>query len=257
MYGVGGNEKLIGGVLKNRRADVVVATRFGYVRTADGGFAGISGRPDHVRQACDASLQRLNLDVIDLYYQHRVDPGVPIEETVGAMGELVKAGKVRYLGLSEAAPETIRRAHATHPISVPQTEYSLWSRQPEHAILPTLRELGIGFVPYSPLGRGMSSGVFRAATAIAADDFRRSIPRFQGEQFARNLAQLSLAWLLAQGDDIVPIPGTKRRAYLAENLGALQVTLSAAGIQDIESFMHAGAVSGERYDPSQMAGADL
>ncbi|MGU3315114.1 aldo/keto reductase [Sphingomonas sp. M6A6_1c] len=270
MYGVGRNEELVGRVVRERREWVVVATKFGKVRGADGSFRGISGRPDYVRQACDASLQRTGLDVIDLYYQHRVDPEVPIEETVGAMAELVRAGKVKYLGLSEAAPETIRRAHAVHPITALQTEYSLWTRDPEDAILPTVRELGIGFVPYSPLGRGFLTGQFRRPEDIPADDYRRDNPRFQGEAFAKNLslvqeieamaqekgctsAQLALAWVLAQGDDIVPIPGTKRRRYLEDNIGALDVTLTDDDRARIDRILPPGAATGTRYAAPQMA----
>lgn len=270
MYGVGRNEELVGRVVRERREWVVVATKFGNVRGADGSFQGIRGRPDYVRQACDASLQRTGLDVIDLYYQHRVDPEVPIEETVGAMAELVSAGKVKYLGLSEAAPETIRRAHVVHPISALQTEYSLWSRDPEEAILPTVRELGIGFVPYSPLGRGFLTGQFKSEEDLPADDYRRNSPRFQGEAFARNLdlvaeiermadekdctpAQLALAWVLAQGEDIVPIPGTKRRRYLEDNLGALDVSLSRDDLARIDQILPPGAAAGTRYPESGMA----
>jgi len=270
MYGVGRNAELVGRVVRERREWVVVATKFGNVRGADGSFQGISGRPDYVRQACDASLQRTGLDVIDLYYQHRVDPDVPIEETVGAMAELVSAGKVKYLGLSEAAPETIRRAHAVHPITALQTEYSLWTRDPEEAILPTVRELGIGFVPYSPLGRGFLTGQFRRPEDIPADDYRRDNPRFQGDAFASNLAlvteietmaqekgctaaQLALAWVLAQGDDIVPIPGTKRRHYLEDNIGALDVTLTADDRARIDRILPPGAATGTRYAAPQMA----
>ena len=270
MYGVGRNEELVGRVVRERREWVVVATKFGNVRGADGSFRGISGRPDYVRQACDASLQRTGLDVIDLYYQHRVDPEVPIEETVGAMAELVRAGKVKYLGLSEAAPETIRRAHAVHPITALQTEYSLWTRDPEDAILPTVRELGIGFVPYSPLGRGFLTGQFRRPEDIPADDYRRDNPRFQGEAFAKNLslvqeiealaqekgctsAQLALAGVLAQGDEIVPIPGTKRRRYLEDNIGALDVTLTDDDRARIDRILPPGAATGTRYAAPQMA----
>ena len=270
MYGVGRNEELVGRVVRERREWVVVATKFGNVRGADGSFQGISGRPDYVRQACDASLQRTGLDVIDLYYQHRVDPDVPIEETVGAMAELVSAGKVKYLGLSEAAPETIRRAHAVHPITALQTEYSLWTRDPEEAILPTVRELGIGFVPYSPLGRGFLTGQFRRPEDIPADDYRSTNPRFQGEAFAANLAlvgeietmarekactpaQLALAWVLAQGDDIVPIPGTKRRRYLKQNVGALDVALDDEDRARIDRILPPGAATGTRYAAPQMA----
>src|SRR4051794_17165363 len=226
MYGPFTNERLVGRAIAGRRAEVVLATKFGNVRSEDGQFLGVNGRPEYVRQACDASLQRLQVDSIDLYYQHRVDANVPIEETVGAMAELVAAGKVRYLGLSEAAPKTIRRAHAVHPIAALQTEYSLWSRDPEDEILPTVRELGIGFVAYSPIGRGFLSGQWRSIDDLAPDDWRRNNPRFQGENFQRNLdvvekieeiarakgvtpAQLAIAWVMAQGDDIVPIPGSK------------------------------------------------
>ncbi|RDE06323.1 aldo/keto reductase [Sphingomonas aracearum] len=270
MYGVGRNEELVGRVVRERREWIIVATKFGNVRGADGSFQGINGRPDYVRQACDASLKRTGLDVFDLYYQHRVDPDVPIEETVGAMVELVAAGKVKYLGLSEAGPETIRRAHAVHPITALQTEYSLWSRDPEDEILPTVRELGIGFVPYSPLGRGFLTGQFRTPDDIPADDYRRNSPRFQGEAFAKNLelvqeignmaqekgctpAQLALAWVLAQGSDIVPIPGTKRRKYLEENVGALEVTLSEDDRARIDRIMPPGAATGTRYAAPQMA----
>ena len=273
MYGVGANEELVGRVVRERREWVVVATKFGIVRAADGGMRGISGRPDYVREACDASLRRTGLDVIDLYYQHRVDPDVPIEETVGAMAELVTAGKVRYLGLSEAAPDTIRRAHAVHPISALQTEYSLWSRDPEAEILPTVRELGIGFVPYSPLGRGFLTGQIKTPDDLAADDTRRNHPRFQGDAFRRNLdlvdrigavaadkgctpAQLALAWVLAQGDDIVPIPGTKRRRYLEDNLGAPDVTLTDADLARIDDVLPPGAASGTRYPAATMASVD-
>jgi aryl-alcohol dehydrogenase-like predicted oxidoreductase len=273
MYGVGTNEELVGRVVRERREWVVVATKFGNVRGEDGSFRGVNGRPDYVRQACDASLKRMGLDVIDLYYQHRVDPDVPIEETVGAMAELVTAGKVKYLGLSEAAPATVRRAHAVHPISALQTEYSLWSRDPEDEILPTVRELGIGFVPYSPLGRGFLTGQFKSPDDLPADDYRRNAPRFQGEAFGKNLelvaaieamasdkgctpAQLALAWVLAQGEDIVPIPGTKRRKYLEDNLGALEVTLSEADLARIDEVLPPGAATGTRYAAPQMAALD-
>ncbi|WP_242098014.1 aldo/keto reductase [Sphingomonas sp. CROZ-RG-20F-R02-07] len=273
MYGLGANEELVGRVVRERREWVTVATKFGIVRGADGSARGINGRPDYVREACDASLRRTGLDVIDLYYQHRVDPAVPIEETVGAMAELVSAGKVRYLGLSEAAPETIRRAHAVHPITALQTEYSLWSRDPEAAILPTVRALGIGFVPYSPLGRGFLTGQLRTPDDLAADDTRRNHPRFQGEAFQRNLdlvgeigamaaekgctpAQLALAWVIAQGEDIVPIPGTKRRRYLEDNAGALAVTLSGADLARIDAILPPGAASGARYPDATMATID-
>ena len=270
MYGPFTNEKLVGKAIKDRRDRVILATKFGNVRSAEGGWLGINGKPEYVRQSCDASLQRLGVDVIDLYYQHRVDVTVPIEETVGAMAELVQQGKVRYLGLSEAAPSTIRRAQAIHPISALQTEYSLWSRDPEDEILPTLRELGIGFVPYSPLGRGFLTGAIASTDDFAPDDFRRRSPRFQGENFAKNLelveqvkaiadekgitaGQLALSWLLAQGDDIVPIPGTKRRKYLEENIGAATVTLTAEDIHRINAVAPQGIAAGERYPVQSMS----
>src|SRR5208283_5133849 len=238
MYGVGENEKLIGRAIAKRRGEVFLATKFGNVRAPDGAFLGVDGRPDYVRASCDASLRRLGVETIDLYYQHRVDPNTPIEETVGAMADLVRAGKVRYLGLSEAEPATLRKACAVHPIAALQTEYSLWSREPEQEILAACRELGVGFVPYSPLGRGFLTGRFKSTRDLPQDDYRRQTPRFQGENFEKNLAlldrveafarekrctpaQLALAWVLAQGEDIVPIPGTKRRKYFDENLGAL------------------------------------
>src|SRR6266571_5186364 len=262
VYGPFTNEQLVGRALKNRRERVVLATKFGNVRRPDGTWAGVNGRPEYVRQACDASLGRLGVD--------RIDPSVPIEETVGAMAELVHAGKVRYLGLSEAAPATIRRAHATHPISALQTEYSLWSRDPEDEILPTCRALGIGFVAYSPLGRGFLSGQIRRYEDLAPDDWRRSNPRFQGENFTRNLelvariaelarakrctpSQLALAWVLAQGKDIVPIPGTKRVRYLEENAAAAAITLSAAELEAIDAVFPKGAAAGERYAAGGMA----
>lgn len=264
MYGPFINEKLVGKALKGRRGAVVIATKFGNVRSEDGAYLGISGRPDYVREACDASLQRLGVDHIDLYYQHRVDPDVPIEETVGAMGELVQAGKVRFLGLSEAAPETIRRAHAEHPITALQTEYSLWSRDPEEEILPTCRELGIGFVPYSPLGRGFLTGRFQSLEDLPKDDWRRRNPRFQGANFGKNLelvaeverlaeekgvtpAQLALAWVLQQGDDIAPIPGTTNPAHLEENIAALDITFSSAELDRIDEIAPQGAAAGDRY----------
>ncbi|PZV07665.1 MAG: aldo/keto reductase [Leptolyngbya sp.] len=267
MYGPFTNEVLVGEAIKDYRDRVILATKFGNVRTEAGGWKGVNGSPEYVRQSCDASLKRLGVEVIDLYYQHRVDPNVPIEDTVGAMAELVKQGKVRYLGLSEAAPATIRRAHAVHPISALQTEYSLWSRDPEDEILPTLRELGIGFVPYSPLGRGFLSGQFTKPEDLAEDDFRRHSPRFQGENFYKNLelvekvtaiatqkgvtpSQLALAWLLAQGDDIVPIPGTKRRKYLEENVGATDISLTADELRQIEATAPKGVAAGDRY-PAQ------
>jgi len=247
----------------------VLATKFGNVRGEDGSFLGVSGRPEYVRSACDASLRRLGVDVIDLYYQHRVDPNTPIEETVGAMGELVAEGKVRHLGLSEAAPETLRRAHATHPITALQTEYSLWTRDVEAEILPACRELGIGFVPYSPLGRGFLSGEIRSTDDFAPDDWRRTSPRFQGENFAKNLAvldevvalarekgvtpsQLALAWVLAQGDDVVPIPGTRRIANLEENVAALDVTFTAIDLATLDRLAPIGVAAGERYAEAGM-----
>ncbi len=269
MYGSGANEELVGRVVRDRREWVVVATKFGITRDDDGN-RGISGRPDYVRRACDASLRRTGLDFIDLYYQHRVDPDTPIEETVGAMAELVKEGKVKYLGLSEAGPDTIRRAHSVHPISALQTEYSLWSRDPEDDILAAVREMGIGFVPYSPLGRGFLTGQIRSPDDFDTDDYRRSSPRFQGEAFQQNLdlvdavsaiaaekgctpAQLALAWVLAQGDDIVPIPGTKHRKYLEQNLDALDITLSPDDLSRIDGVMPRGAAKGTRYAAPQMA----
>ncbi|GAA5533502.1 aldo/keto reductase [Deinococcus aluminii] len=264
MYGVGRNEELVGRAIRGRRDEVVLATKFGNVRGPGGERLGINGRPEYVRQACDASLKRLGVDHIDLYYQHRVDPQTPIEETVGAMAELVQAGKVRFLGLSEASAGTLRRADAVHPITALQSEYSLWTRDPEEEILPTCRELGIGFVAYSPLGRGFLSGQFRSPEDLPPDDFRRYNPRFQGENFQKNLrlveavqemarekgctpAQLALAWLLAQGNDIVPIPGTKRVKYLEDNLGALDVHLSASDLASLEAVFPMGAAAGERY----------
>jgi aryl-alcohol dehydrogenase-like predicted oxidoreductase len=263
-YGPFTNELLVGRAIEGWRDQVVLATKFGNVRGPGGERLGIRGDPDYVRQACDASLERLGVDYIDLYYQHRVDRNTPIEETVGAMAELVAAGKVRHLGLSEASPATIRRAHAVHPISALQTEYSLWSRDPEDDVLPTVRELGISFVAYSPLGRGFLSGQIRTPEDLAEDDFRRGNPRFQDENFARNLelvervraiaddkgvtaSQLALAWVLSRGDDIVPIPGTKRRSYLEENVAAVEVELTPAEIDNIESVFPQGAIAGERY----------
>ena len=264
MYGPFTNEELVGRALVGRRERVILATKFGNQRTSDGKFLRVNGTPAYVREAAEASLKRLKLDVIDLYYLHRVDPTVPIEETVGAMEELVKEGKVRYLGLSEAAPETIRRAHRTHPISALQTEYSLWSREPEDAILPTVRELGIGFVAYSPLGRGFLTGRFQRPEDLPDDDYRRHHPRFQGENFEKNLqvlgiikelakakqvtpAQLALAWVLAQGRDIVPIPGTKRRTYLEENVAALNVRWTEEELSRIAQALPQGVTAGERY----------
>ena len=270
MYGVGRNEELVGRAIKGARSRVIIATKFGNMRGADGSFQGINGKPEYVRQACEASLKRLQVDVIDLYYQHRVDPNTPIEDTVGAMADLVRAGKVRWLGLSEAAPATVRRAHAVHPITALQTEYSLWSRDPEQEILPTLRELGIGFVPYSPLGRGFLTGQITSIDDLAPDDYRRNSPRFQGENFQKNLAllkeieaiaadrncapsQLALAWVLAQGQDIVPIPGTKRRKYLELNVAAVDLKLTPEDLARIERVMPAGAAAGTRYAAPQMA----
>jgi aryl-alcohol dehydrogenase-like predicted oxidoreductase len=270
MYGPFTNEQLVGRAIKGKREQVVLATKFGNVRSLDGAFLGISGTPDYVRKACDASLQRLGTDYIDLYYQHRVDNTVRIEETVGAMAELVTAGKVKFLGLSEAAPATIRRAHKVHPISALQTEYSLWSRDPEDDILPTIRELGIGFVPYSPLGRGFLTGQFKSFDDLPADDWRRNQPRFQGANFDKNLelvklieqmakqkgctpAQLALAWLLHQGDDIVPIPGTKRVKYLEENVGAMNVKLTPEDLRRIDAIAPKGVAAGTRYPEGGMA----
>ncbi len=269
IYGLGHNEELVGRAIRDRRSEVVLATKFGNVRGADGSFLGVNGRPEYVRSACEASLGRLKVDVIDLYYQHRVDPNTPIEETVGAMADLVREGKVRYLGLSEAAPGTIRRAQAVHPISALQTEYSLWSRDPEDEILPTCRALGIGFVAYSPLGRGFLTGQIRRFEDLPADDYRRRSPRFQGENFQRNLdlvrrveamaaekrvkpSQLALAWLLARGEDIVPIPGTKRRAYLEENAASVGIRLTPEDLVRIDEVAPKGVAAGERYPAEAM-----
>ena len=270
MYGPFKNEELVGRAIRERRDRVVVATKFGNERRADGSFVGINGKPEYVRRACDASLRRLGIDVIDLYYQHRVDPTVPIEDTVGAMAELVRAGKVRYLGLSEAAPATLRRAHAVHPISALQTEYSLWSRDPEEEILPAVRALGIGFVAYSPLGRGFLTGRFRSPDDLPEGDWRRQNPRFQGENFRKNLAlvdrirelaaakrvtasQLALAWVLAQGRDVVPIPGTTTRAHLEENAAAAAVRLSPEELAQLDAMAPRGAAAGARYPSAGMA----
>ena len=269
MYGPFTNERLVGGAVRGRRDAVVIATKFGNVRGEDGSHLGINGSPEYVRSACDASLRRLGVDHIDLYYQHRVDTTVPIEATVGAMAGLVTAGKVRFLGLSEASPATIRRAHAVHPISVLQTEYSLWSRDPEGEIFATCRELGIGFVPYSPLGRGFLTGRFTKPDDIPQNDRRKAFPRFQEENFERNLdnvrrleavaarkgctvAQLALAWVLAQGTDIVPIFGCKRRKYLEENLGAVGVRLTDADLAEIEGAAPKGSAAGPRYPAASM-----
>jgi aryl-alcohol dehydrogenase-like predicted oxidoreductase len=269
MYGVGRNEELVGRAIRDRRDRVVLATKFGNVRAPDGTPLGVNGRPDYVRSACEGSLRRLGVEVIDLYYQHRVDPETPIEETLGAMAELVRQGKVRHLGLSEAAPATIRRAHAVHPVAALQTEYSLWTRDVEDEVLPTCRELGIGFVAYSPLGRGFLTGQIKSPEDLEPDDWRRQSPRFQGENFRRNLdlvakvdaiarrkgctpGQLALAWVLAQGDDVVPIPGTKRRRYLEENAGALEVELTPDELAEIDAAMPAGAAVGARYAEAGM-----
>jgi aryl-alcohol dehydrogenase-like predicted oxidoreductase len=274
IYGPFTNEILVGKALRPHRDEAIIATKFGIVRDADGTRRGISGRPEYVRQACDASLQRLGIETIDLYYQHRIDPQTPIEETVGAMAGLVQAGKVRYLGLSEASPDTIRRAHAIHPISALQTEYSLWSREPEDEILPTLRELGIGFVPYSPLGRGFLTGQIQKPEDLTPDDWRKGSPRFQGENFQKNLdlvrkieqlaarkgckpSQLALAWVLAQGEDFAPIPGTKRRKYLEENAGAEQLDLTASDLAEIDAIAPKGVAAGERYDAGGMRAVNL
>jgi aryl-alcohol dehydrogenase-like predicted oxidoreductase len=269
VYGTGKNEVLVGKAIAGRRQDVVLATKFANVRGPKGEFLGIRGDRQYVKEACDASLKRLGVDQIDLYYQHRVDAKTPIEETVGAMAELVRAGKVRYLGLSEAAPATIRRAAQVHPIAALQTEYSLWSREPEVELLPTVRELGIAFVAYSPLGRGFLTGAFKTIDDLPADDFRRNSPRFQGENFAKNLelvakikqlavakgctpSQLALAWVLAQGPDIVPIPGTKRSKYLDENLAAAQIKFSSDELAQIDAILPSGSAAGERYAPRGM-----
>lgn len=268
-YGPFTNEELVGTAIRGRRDEVVVATKFGNQRAADGTFLRVNGRPEYVREACDGSLRRLGLSHIDLYYQHRVDPTVPIEETVGAMADLVRAGKVRFLGLSEASPATIRRAHAVHPIAALQTEYSLWSREPESEILPTVRELGIGFVAYSPLGRGFLGGRFKGPEDLAPDDWRRSNPRFAPGNFARNQAltariealaagtgitasQLALAWVLARGRDIVPIPGTKRREYLEQNAAAASVELTPGDVAELDRAFPPGAAAGERYTEAGM-----
>jgi aryl-alcohol dehydrogenase-like predicted oxidoreductase len=273
VYGVGRNEALVGKAIRDRRDKVFLATKFANVRGAKGEFLGVRGDPPYVRERCDASLKRLGVEVIDLYYQHRVDPRTPIEDTVGAMAELVRAGKVRYLGLSEASPATVRRAAKVHPIAALQTEYSLWSREPEAEILPTVRELGITFVAYSPLGRGFLTGQFKSFDDLPADDVRRTHPRFQGENFRKNLdlvkkigdlavakgstpTQLALAWVLAQGEDIVPIPGTKRLKYLDENLGALNVRLTPNEISEIDAVLPAGSASGERYHAQAMKAID-
>ena len=270
VYGPYTNEELLGRGLKGHREQVIIATKFGILRDPEKPeFRGISGQPDYVRKACEGSLRRLNVECIDLYYQHRVDPDTPIEETVGAMAELVRAGKVRFLGLSEAGPEAIRRAHAVHPITALQSEYSLWTRDPEDEVLPACRELGIGFVPYSPLGRGFLTGKIQKPEDLSEDDYRRTTPRFQGDNFQRNLdlvkrveeiarekrctpAQLALAWVLAQGNDIVPIPGTKRRKYLQENVGSLNVLLTSEDLARIEEAAPKNAFAGSRYPEEMM-----
>src|SRR5208283_2181634 len=270
VYGPHKNEELVGRAIKGKRDRIVLATKFGIVRDpANPNVRGVNGQPDYVRRSCEASLRRLDVDTIDLYYQHRVDPATPIEETVGAMAELVRSGKVRYLGLSEASAATLRRAHAVHPIAALQTEYSLWTRDPEDDVLQTARELGIAFVAYSPLGRGFLTGQFKKFEDLAADDYRRNSPRFQGENFQKNLdlvsrveqvakeqhctpGQLALAWLLAQGQDIIPIPGTKRRKYLEENAAALQLKLSTDDLHRIEEVAPKGVAAGQRYPESMM-----
>ena len=274
MYGPFTNEELVGRAIRDRRDDVFLATKFGNVRNASGEFLGVRGDPEYVRSACEASLKRLGVETIDLYYQHRVDPNVPIEDTVGEMDRLKQEGKVRYLGLSEAAPRTIRAAHATSPITAVQTELSLWSRDAEAEVLPTVRELGIGYVAYSPLGRGFLTGQFKSPDDFPADDFRRNHPRFTGENFKKNLqlveeveamarekgcstAQLALAWVLAQGDDIVPIPGTKHIKYLDDNIGALDVKLSRDDLDRLDAILPPGAAAGQRYHERGMAAVNL
>jgi aryl-alcohol dehydrogenase-like predicted oxidoreductase len=269
IYGPFTNERLVGRAIRGRRDEVILATKFGNQRGEDGSFLGVNGRPEYVRKSCDGSLQRLGVEYIDLYYQHRVDRTVPIEETVGAMADLAREGKIRHLGLSEAGPATIRRAHREHPITALQTEYSLWTRDPEDEVLPLCRELGIGFVPYSPLGRGFLTGRFRTFDDLPEDDYRRNSPRFQGENFQRNLdlvekveaiarrkkctpAQLALAWLLAQGEDLVPIPGTKQRRYLDENVRALEIELTDSDLEEIEEVAPKGVAAGERYHEAGM-----
>jgi len=274
MYGVGRNEELVGRAIRDRRDEVFLATKFGNVRGENGEFLGVKGDPAYVRSACEASLRRLGVETIDLYYQHRVDPNVPIEDTVGAMARLKEEGKIRFLGLSEAAPRTIRKAHAAHPITAVQTELSLWSRDAEAEVLPAVRELGIGYVAYSPLGRGFLTGQIKSPSDFAEDDFRRNHPRFQGENFERNIelvrevgklaeekgcttAQLALAWVLAQGEDIVPIPGTKHVRYLDDNIGALEVALSRDDLDRLDAILPPGAAAGERYAERAMAALNL
>jgi aryl-alcohol dehydrogenase-like predicted oxidoreductase len=268
MYGVGTNEELVGRAIATRRNEVIVATKFGNVRAPDGRFLGVSGRPEYVQSACEASLKRLNISIIDLYYQHRVDAEVPIEETIGAMSRLIEQGKVRYLGMSEAGPQTIRRGHATHPITALQSEMSLWTRDMEVEVLPVCRELGIGFVPYSPLGRGILTGHVKK-NEFSSTDFRRMSPRFQGENFQKNLelvsrvekmaeekrctpAQLALAWVLAKGETVVPIPGTKRRKYLDENIAALDISLTAVDLARVDEIAPPGITAGSRYPEEHM-----
>jgi aryl-alcohol dehydrogenase-like predicted oxidoreductase len=274
MYGPFKNEVLVGQAIKNRRDEVVLATKFGNQRTPDGKFLGVNGRPEYVRACCEASLKRLNVEVIDLYFQHRVDPKTPIEDTVGAMSDLVKEGKVRYLGLSEAASPTIRRANGVHPISALQTEYSLWTRDPEDELLSTVRELGIGFVAYSPLGRGFLAGQFKRPEDIPEDDFRRFNPRFQGDNFNKNLAmvrhiealaqakgatpaQIALAWVMAQGEDVVPIFGAKKRSRVEENLKALDIWLTPDELAEIDRLMPRGCTAGMRYAEQHMSAVNL
>ncbi|HWY40902.1 MAG TPA: aldo/keto reductase [Chthoniobacterales bacterium] len=270
VYGPHTNEEFVGRALKGHREQFIIATKFGIVRDPDSAtFRGINGKPDYVRKSCEGSLRRLQMDCIDLYYQHRVDPDTPIEETIGAMADLIRQGKVRFLGLSEANAETIRRAHAVHPITAVQSEYSLWTRDPEPEILPTCRELGIGFVPYSPLGRGFLTGKIQKPEDLPEDDYRRTTPRFQGDNFQHNLeivkrveeiaqekhctpAQLALAWVLAQGQDIVPIPGTKRRKYLQENVSAIDVHLNSKDLERIEEVAPKEAFAGSRYPEAMM-----
>lgn len=274
MYGVGKNEELVGKAVKGKRQQVIIATKFGNVRDEKGAFLGINGKPEYVKKACEASLKRLGTDYIDLYYQHRVDKNTPIEETVGAMSDLVKEGKVRFLGLSEASAATLEKASSVHPITALQTEYSLWSRDVEDEILPTCRKLGIGFVPYSPLGRGFLTGKFKRFEDIPEDDYRRNSPRFQGDNFQKNLelvkkieeiaakknctpSQLALAWLMVQGEHIVPIPGTKRRKYLEENIGAVDISLTKQELEEIESIAPKDIAAGLRYAAPQMSSLGL
>jgi aryl-alcohol dehydrogenase-like predicted oxidoreductase len=274
MYGPFKNEELVGRAIRGRRDQVFLATKFANVRGPNGEFLGVRGDPEYVRSACEASLKRLGIETIDLYYQHRVDPNVPIEDTVGEMARLKDEGKIRYLGLSEAAPQTIRRAHSTHPITAVQTELSLWSRDAEADVIPTVRELGIGYVAYSPLGRGFLTGQFKSADDFAEDDFRKNHPRFQGENFQRNLdlvreveqmarekgcttAQLALAWVLAQGEDIVPIPGTRHIKYLDENIDALEVKLTSADLKRLDEILPPGAAAGTRYHARGMESINL